>query len=279
MVQPTFTPWPTATPAPTFSFASLLVPSTQNMMVLLLCLIFLSASGLGVLGLITSVLYMRSQARRSQPPGPILWATPLLLIRCGRLSPSTCRPRSMTPSSRSRRGYSVTSTQAGLARRLSWSRTGNIHLTLRFLGDTDARQRRALIDALQAAAVDWRPFRLSVSGVGGFPNLRRPRVLWVGMDGDLAALNALQAAVEAMVQGVGFAAEGKRFSPHLTLARSRRNLSSRDLAAVGQAVSDYTPDPPSTEATIDHLVYIHSDLRPGGAVYTPLADVAFGARS
>ncbi len=69
-IQPTFTPWPTATAAPTFSFASLLVPSTQNMMVMLLCLIFLSASGLGVLGLITSVLYMRSQARRDRLPGP-----------------------------------------------------------------------------------------------------------------------------------------------------------------------------------------------------------------
>lgn len=69
-IQPTFTPWPTATAAPTFSFASLLVPSAQNMMVMLLCLIFLSASGLGVLGLITSVLYMRSQARRDRLPGP-----------------------------------------------------------------------------------------------------------------------------------------------------------------------------------------------------------------
>ena len=72
VIQPTFTPWPTATAAlATFDFAGLLVPSTQNMMVMLLCLIFLSASGLGVLGLITSVLYMRSQTRRTQLPGPI----------------------------------------------------------------------------------------------------------------------------------------------------------------------------------------------------------------
>ena len=67
----TFTPWPTAMPTPSFSLDSLLVPSTQNLMVGLLCLIFLSASGLGALGLVTSILYMRSQADRSRLPGPI----------------------------------------------------------------------------------------------------------------------------------------------------------------------------------------------------------------
>lgn len=65
VVAPTFTPWPTAVPTQTFGFSNLLVPNTQNLMVGLLCLIFLSASGLGVLGLVTSVLYMRSQTRRS----------------------------------------------------------------------------------------------------------------------------------------------------------------------------------------------------------------------
>ena len=167
--------------------------------------------------------------------------------------------------------------QTGPARSLTWSPTGNIHLTLRFLGDTAPRQRRDLIESLQTAAAGWRPFRLTVAGVGGFPNLRRPRVLWLGMDGDLAALTALQVAVETLVQGVGFAAEEKSFSPHLTLARSRRDASPRDMAAVGQAVGDYTPDLPPTAATIDYLVYFQSALRPGGAVYTPLAVVPFGA--
>ncbi len=168
-------------------------------------------------------------------------------------------------------------TPTGLARRLAWSPTGNLHLTLRFLGDTEPGQRRALIDALRTAATGWQPFRLTVAGVGGFPNLHRPRVLWLGMDGDLAALTALQGTVETLVQGVGFAAEGKSFSPHLTLARSRRDATPRDLAAVGQAVAAYAPDLPSTAATIDHLVYFHSDLQPAGAVYTPLIVVPFGS--
>jgi hypothetical protein len=70
IIAPTYTPWPTASPTPSFGLAELLVPNTQNMMVMLLCLIFLSASGLGALGLITSVLYMRAQSRRNQLPGP-----------------------------------------------------------------------------------------------------------------------------------------------------------------------------------------------------------------
>jgi len=70
-VAPTFTPWPTAVPTQTFGLGSLLVPNTQNLMVGLLCLIFVSASGLGALGLVTSVLYMRSQSRRERLPGPV----------------------------------------------------------------------------------------------------------------------------------------------------------------------------------------------------------------
>lgn len=71
VVAPTFTPWPTAAPTQTFGLSNLLVPNTQNLMVGLLCLIFVSASGLGALGLVTSVLYMRSQTRRDRLPGPV----------------------------------------------------------------------------------------------------------------------------------------------------------------------------------------------------------------
>jgi hypothetical protein len=70
VLPPTLTPWPTVVPTTSFSLDSLLVPNTQNLMVGLLCLIFLSASGLGALGLVTSVLYMRSQTRRDRLPGP-----------------------------------------------------------------------------------------------------------------------------------------------------------------------------------------------------------------
>ena len=71
VVAPTFTPWPTAAPTQTFGLSNLLVPNTQNLMVGLLCLIFVSARGLGALGLVTSVLYMRSQTRRDRLPGPV----------------------------------------------------------------------------------------------------------------------------------------------------------------------------------------------------------------
>jgi hypothetical protein len=71
MVAPAFTPWPTAIPTASFGISNLLIPNTQNLMVGLLCLIFLSASGLGALGLVTSVLYMRSQTRRDRLPGPV----------------------------------------------------------------------------------------------------------------------------------------------------------------------------------------------------------------
>ena len=167
--------------------------------------------------------------------------------------------------------------EAELSRALSWSPPANIHLTLRFLGDTAPQQRQELIAALQRAAAAWRPFDLAIAGMGGFPNLRRPRVLWLGMNGDLAALTAVQTTVETLVQAAGLPAEDKGFSPHLTLARGHRDASPRMLAEVGQAVSGYTPAPPPPPFTVDRIVYYHSDLRPGGAVYTPLAVVPFTA--
>jgi 2'-5' RNA ligase len=167
--------------------------------------------------------------------------------------------------------------QSGLSRGLSWSPPGNIHLTLRFLGDTALQQRHAIIAGLQSAAASWRPFELAIAGLGGFPSLRRPRVIWVGLDGDLAALNAMQAAVEALAQAAGLPAEEKGFSPHLTLARGRRDASPRMLAEVGQAVERYTPAPPPPPFSVDRVVYYHSDLRPSGAVYAPLAVVPFAA--
>ncbi|CAA9305823.1 MAG: hypothetical protein AVDCRST_MAG68-816 [uncultured Gemmatimonadetes bacterium] len=94
----------------------------------------------------------------------------------------------------------------------------NWHLTLRFLGDTDAEQHRQLVGALQAAPLGP-SFSMELGGLGAFPKPRRAGVLWVGVDGGAADLKRVAALAEEAARRAGFPAERKPFSPHLTVSR------------------------------------------------------------
>ncbi|MCC6454963.1 MAG: RNA 2',3'-cyclic phosphodiesterase [Caldilineaceae bacterium] len=169
---------------------------------------------------------------------------------------------------------------------LRWSPTKNLHLTLRFLGETTPRQREEITARLQAVAAKAAPFTLRVdttrNGLGGFPTLRQPRVLWIGLGGELDALGQLQAQVEAVAQAAGFAPEEKDFSPHLTLARAARDADRRTLKEVGQALGDYVqaagesaPSAAPLRFEVDRLVFYQSELGAEGSRYTALAQLPF----
>jgi 2'-5' RNA ligase len=171
----------------------------------------------------------------------------------------------------------------GIERALRWSPTKNLHLTLRFLGDTTLRQCEQVTARLQRVAAEAASFTLSVDAsgraLGAFPNLRQPRVLWSGVGGEIDALGKLQAEVEAALQAVGFAPEEKGFSPHLTLARAARDVDRKQLAQVGQAVGDYAQSLPSAEPLrfqVERLLFYQSELGTGGSRYTVLAELSFG---
>ena len=173
---------------------------------------------------------------------------------------------------------------AGCDRAVRWSPVKNLHLTLRFLGDTETRQREQVVARLQEVAAKTAPFTLAVDvsgrGLGGFPNLRQPRVLWSGVGGDTEQLGQLQAQVEAVIQAVGFAPEEKGFSPHLTLARAAREADRRALGQVGQTVGDFAQsafDAEWMEFPVDKLIIYQSQLAAGGAHYTPLAVFPFAS--
>ena len=153
---------------------------------------------------------------------------------------------------------------------LRWVAAKNIHLTLRFLGETTPLQSQRLTSGLCAATSDHPPFALTIGGLGGFPNLRQPRVLWLSVGGDLPQLTALQTKVEAAVQVAGFAAEERPFSAHVTLARAQRNATKVQLRRVGELLREQRTIP-QIPVHIDSIVHMQSDLRAGGAVYRPLA--------
>lgn len=156
---------------------------------------------------------------------------------------------------------------------LRWVRPEGIHLTLQFLGDVERGRVDELNDALVRAAADRRRIALAIDGLGCFPNPRRPRVLWLGVGGEVAKLRLLQQAVEAETKTLGFQPEGRDFSPHLTLARVQRNASRADVGKIGAAVEWGGVDRVADFAA-DGVSLMRSQLRPSGAEYTQVAHVA-----
>ena len=151
-----------------------------------------------------------------------------------------------------------------------WVRPEGIHLTLKFLGDVPANRIEEVEQALTQACVGFPAFSFSVGGLGCFPNPRRPRVVWVGVQEESGTLNRLQKAIEDKMERLGFPAEGRRFHAHLTLGRTQRRASSDDVRRLGQLVEETNiGELGQMEARVVSLM--KSDLKPTGAVYTQLA--------
>lgn len=153
-------------------------------------------------------------------------------------------------------------------RAVRWVRVEGIHLTLKFLGDTPPDQVDDLVRVLGEAVSTHRCFELHTHGLGCFPNTDRPRVVWVGVNGAVRPLGALQADVEQGMQSLGFEAESRQFSPHLTLGRLSRNASRQDAMQVGEAVQANQSKFPPVSWQVDSVSLIRSQLKPSGSVYT-----------
>lgn len=153
-----------------------------------------------------------------------------------------------------------------------WVPPENVHLTLQFLGAVPEERVPDVEAALRAAAAATRPLSLEVKGVGGFPNARRPRVLWAGLAGDLAALEALAADVGRRLAPLGFPPEDRPFSAHLTLGRAREARGSPGLAGALARAAEAAGAP--WRAT--ELVLFESHLSPKGPHYDPLVRAPFG---
>lgn len=153
--------------------------------------------------------------------------------------------------------------------KLRWVAPRNLHLTLKFLGDIPADDAAAVALAMQRACRGATAMSLTVQGMGVFPGIKRPRVLWIGLGGQVEALRQLNSRVEDELTGLGFPRENRDFKAHLTLARCKGWVAPQDLLQAFEELGNYAPKP----FTADRLVLYKSDLRPTGAVYTPLSEV------
>ncbi len=157
--------------------------------------------------------------------------------------------------------------------RIRWVKPANVHLTLKFLGEVETGRVEAVADAMALAAGTCSSIQLSVQGLGVFPGFRNPRVLWTGVGGQTDLLAQLHRKLDSALVGKGFKAETRPFKAHLTLGRFKGRVSSTDLLEAVQQTGRF--EALSFEAA-DITLY-KSDLRPQGAVYTPLQHCALGA--
>lgn len=168
----------------------------------------------------------------------------------------------------------------GAAAALRWTSIENIHLTLRFLGDSSAEQIQQISSGLSELAPTHGGFGLTLVGIGCFPNMRRPNIVWVGVGGQLRELTDLQRPIEQLARAAGFAAEERPFSPHLTIGRARKDASPAQLGQMGRILQGAAASAPITRwhATVDvrSITLMQSDLRPAGAIYTPITRVDLG---
>jgi len=126
---------------------------------------------------------------------------------------------------------------AEIGRHVRWVSLEGIHLTLKFMGNIPAGMVDRVLADLPTVTDKFSPFKVGISGFGAFPNLRQPRVLWAGLDGDLASLASMQLAVDDAVGNLGLPKEQRDFSPHLTLGRVRREVTDGQLRKIGEVVS------------------------------------------
>ncbi|MDH3973376.1 MAG: RNA 2',3'-cyclic phosphodiesterase [Deltaproteobacteria bacterium] len=159
--------------------------------------------------------------------------------------------------------------QEGLKQRsagVRWLKTESIHLTLKFLGNINEEKVEALCAALGALRESHSFFHLSPSRVGAFPRLDRPRVIWLGVEGDLDALHSLWRDVEAGCFMAGFEKEKRPFSPHLTLGRVKDFKKAAGLDKALEGMGSFAFEP----FRIDAVHLYRSELRPEGAHYTKI---------
>ncbi len=154
-----------------------------------------------------------------------------------------------------------------------WVSPDRVHVTLKFLGSVPEDSIPPIAEALEKLAMRTVPFQLRAQGCGAFPSMKQMRVIWVGLNGELKALLELKEEVEEAMKPLGFTPEHRAFKPHLTLGRVKGRQGLRRLQEGLLAEQAFEAE----AFDVKELVLYKSDLRPEGAIYTPLFRARFKA--
>ncbi len=163
----------------------------------------------------------------------------------------------------------ISEAQTELKTKLSairWVGLENLHFTLKFLGPIEETKEKLIAEALEKAVRPFPRFAILARGMGVFPDIRRARVLWVGLEGEKLA--PLAAGVEGALEPLGFAREKREFRPHLTIGRWR------DFKGTPELLRDEIEKWKGYDfgqSWVDEVVFFQSVLRSEGAIYHPLS--------
>ncbi len=156
-----------------------------------------------------------------------------------------------------------------------WVPVDNIHLTLKFLGNVSTANLEILKDILGKVVSNHHECDISVGGIGAFPKPQSPRVIWIGMEVPQELVD-MQHDIEVETARLGYSREHRPFSPHLTFGRVSRNASAQDVRVIAEVLENFKVG--FLGATRLNTVYLYrSDLKPDGAVYTPIFSAALEA--
>ncbi len=147
-----------------------------------------------------------------------------------------------------------------------WVRPENIHLTLKFLGDITKTDMESAGGTIIETAKGYAPIFLSAKGIGIFPNIKRPRVIWAGIAGQISTLVGLQRELDENLESIGFAKEKRLFKGHLTLGRIKKKIPLKRLSDAIKKFEEFE----SEIFTADQIILFKSVLKPSGHVYTKL---------
>lgn len=152
---------------------------------------------------------------------------------------------------------------------LKWVSPDSLHITLKFLGYTELVKVEAISEKLDFLSRQFNPFDIGFKGLGVFPALSRAQVLWVGLTGELGRLQMLAGEVEESMIKLGFQPEKRRFTPHLTLARARQQITPDVQRSIASVVSSMSFSP-SVLVRVASISLMSSQLSYGGATYSRL---------
>jgi len=165
----------------------------------------------------------------------------------------------------------VSKAQEGLMRLdsdASWTRVSGIHITLKFLGDIEEGYIDRVAAVIEGASKGQSPFEISIKGSGAFPNLKNPRVVWIGVEDETKGLTHLQQPLDDGLKALGFEPDEREFRPHLTLGRVKGTIGKERLSSAVSGLKDIEIG----SFTVDRVILYKSELKPAGAVYTKLME-------
>jgi 2'-5' RNA ligase len=147
---------------------------------------------------------------------------------------------------------------------VKWVEPENLHLTLKFLGEVDEQDLYAVCKTAEEAVAEQAPFEMLVAGVGAFPTEQRPRIIWAGVTQGSAPAIAIQAKLEKLFASQGYPREDRRYTPHLTLGRSRHSRPNPNLTKLIEQVAEWQGGP----TAVGEVLVMASQLTSDGPIYT-----------